>query len=196
MGMIFHIIGKSSTGKDTIYNIIKNDGELNLKPIVLYTTRPIRDGEADGATYHFVDDAEYERLNNKGVIIEARVYHTVHGDWRYFSVDDGTIDLDKESYIVIGTLESYMAYTSYFGSKVVPIYIEVDDGERLSRALIRERLPENHKYKEMCRRFLADEDDFSDDKLNAAKLSDDCRFVNDDLDECVLKIKTYIRSRM
>ena len=55
----------------------------------------------------------------------------------------------------------------------VPVYVEVDDGIRLGRALKREGKPGNHKYEEMCRRFLADEQDFSDEKLRAAGLIDD-----------------------
>ena len=39
---------------------------------------------------------------------------------------------------------------------MVPLYVEVDDGLRLSRALERERKQTEPKYAEMCRRFLAD----------------------------------------
>ena len=37
---IIYIMGKSSSGKDTIFNIIKNKLEVNT--YVMYTTRPIR----------------------------------------------------------------------------------------------------------------------------------------------------------
>ena len=46
------------------------------------------------------------------------------------------------------------------------------------------------KYAEMCRRFLADEDDFSDAKI--AALDIDIKFNNDDLDRCIDKIRAYI----
>lgn len=50
------------------------------------------------------------------------------------------MNLEKESYAVIGTLESWNAMKRYFGDQVmVPVYVEVEDGERLSRALVRER---------------------------------------------------------
>lgn len=49
----------------------------------------------------------------------------------------------------------------YYGEETVcPIYIQVEDGERLQRALIREKQQENPRYAEMCRRFLADQEDF------------------------------------
>ena len=55
-------------------------------------------------------------------------------------MNDDQIDLEHQNYLIIGTLESYLKIRDYFGKeKVVPIYIEVEDGERLSRALNRER---------------------------------------------------------
>lgn len=45
------------------------------------------------------------------------------------------------------------------------IYIEVEDGERLARALHREGKQEEPRYEEMCRRFLADQVDFSEEKI-------------------------------
>ena len=44
MGKIFYIMGKSSSGKDSIYRQLEKDQELVLKRLVIYTTRPIRDG--------------------------------------------------------------------------------------------------------------------------------------------------------
>ena len=56
MGKIFYLMGKSSSGKDTIYKRLMADTSLGLKNIVLYTTRPIRQGERDGMEYYFVDE--------------------------------------------------------------------------------------------------------------------------------------------
>ena len=77
---------------------------------------------------------------------------------------------------------------------MLPIYVEVEDGVRLTRALEREKKPGNHKYAEMCRRFLSDTEDFSEDKLKAAGI--DRRFVNDDLEECIKKIESYIMDKI
>ena len=74
-----------------------------------------------------------------------------------------------------------------------PIYIEVEDGLRLSRALERERMHKEPKYKELCRRFLADADDFSDEKLKDAGI--DKRFVNTDIDSVLKEITEWILSR-
>ena len=190
MGKIFCVMGKSASGKDTIYRRLMEAPGLGLERIVLYTTRPIREGEAEGREYHFVDRARYEALLAAGKVIEARSYDTMYGVWTYFTAAEG-IDLAKTSYLTIGTLESYEKLKSYFGEKqVVPVYVELEDGERLSRALARERLQETPRYAELCRRFLADCADFSEEKLAAAGINR--RFVNDDLERCCGEILRYI----
>lgn len=195
MGKIFYILGKSSTGKDTIYRRILEDSELSLNDIILYTTRPIRDGEINGKSYHFVNEEEYSNIKASGRIIEERSYDTIHGLWRYFTVSDENIDLDNNDYVIIGVLNSYVSTRDYFGEdKVIPVYIEVEDGVRLQRALDREKKPENRKFKEMCRRYLADSDDFSEEKIAAAGIEK--RFENIDLDQCINEVKSYIKALM
>ncbi len=193
MGKIFYLTGKSCAGKDSLYNILKNDDELKLCPVIRYTTRPIRDGETDGVSYHFVDMDGYKSFKDSGKIIEEQVYHTVHGDWWYFTADDGGIDIENKNYLAIGVLESFAGTRDYYGSeKVIPIYVELDDGERLQRALKRERLPENGRYAEMCRRFLADEKDFREERIKELGITEEDRFENDDLEDCAERIKAWI----
>ena len=150
MGKIFYILGKSSSGKDTIFQQIKNNRQLNLKTVVGYTTRPMRVGEKNGVEYYFVSPQKLEEMKDKGKIIECRGYNTVHGLWNYFTADDGQIDLDSDNnYLYIGTLEAYKGMRKYYGEEnVIPFYIYVEPGERLSRAVERERRQENPKYTE------------------------------------------------
>lgn len=191
MGKLIYLMGKSSSGKDTIYKELLNSNELKLKKVVPYTTRPIREGEKDGVQYHFVDDDRFHELCKEKKIIEDRIYHTYHGLWRYFTVDDGSIDLEHHNYLIIGTLESYTKTADYYGRKnVLPIYIEVDDGIRLQRAINREMMQDEPKYEEMCRRYLADAEDFSETKMKEAGIRD--RFNNENLSKCLDDIKEYI----
>ncbi len=192
MSKLYCVMGKSASGKDTLYNMLLKDKELMLKPVVTYTTRPIRSGETDGVTYHYTDAAGLEKLKKDGRVIECRDYDTVHGIWSYFTVDDGQIDgAHLEDQIIIGTLESYMALKTYFGEDmIIPLYIHVDDGERLNRALNRERQQQVPKYAEMCRRFLADEEDFSKAHMAEAKITK--IFENTDLNACFRALKDYI----
>ncbi len=193
MGKIFYLMGKSSSGKDTIYKELLKREKLHLKKIVLYTTRPVRAGEKDGVQYHFVDDGTVRAFEEEGKIIELREYHTFCGLWKYFTVDDGQIDLSQNNYLIIGTIESYVKTKAYFGAqRVVPIMIELDDGIRLQRALDRERSEESPKYEEMCRRFLADAEDFGVEKKQAAGI--DKEFYNEDLNRCLEEIEAYMLS--
>lgn len=190
MGKIICLMGKSSTGKDTIYKRLLADRELGLKKIVPYTTRPIRNGERDGVEYFFKSEQDFLRLKDQGRIIEDREYHTFHGLWRYFVADDGQIE-QSGNYIMIGTLEAYRHLQDYFGAdRVLPVMIELDDGNRLQRALNRERKQENPRYEEMCRRFLADSEDFSEEKIAEAGITK--RFVNNNLGQCLGHIRQYI----
>lgn len=186
MGKIYYMMGKSSSGKDTLYKEVLK-ALPKLKTLVLYTTRPIREGEQEGTEYHFVTDEELERFEKAGKIIEERTYDTVYGAWKYATIEDGQINLAAYDYLVIGTLESYAGMKKCYGAEnLVPIYIEVEDGERLSRALSRERQQEQPKYEEMCRRFLADQKDFSEENLEEAGIVR--RYYNDDKVQCLEKI--------
>lgn len=190
MGKLFYVIGKSATGKDTIFQSLLENKELNLRPLVLYTTRPMRAGETPGVQYHFTDEAGLEKLETAGRVIELRAYQTVHGVWKYFTADTEATDLENYNYAAVGVLESFLALREYYGAdRVVPLYIEVEDGERLQRALDRERAQEKPRYAELCRRFLADSEDFSEDKI--AKAGIEKRFANRELKECLEEITGY-----
>ena len=195
MGKIFYVFGKSSTGKDTIYINLLGNHTLMLRPVVPYTTRPIRAKETPGVEYHFTDEAELARMEAAGKVIELRAYETVHGTWKYFTADGDHTDLERYDYVMIGVLDSFLAIREYYGAdKVIPVYIEVEDGERLQRALDRERSQEEPRYAELCRRFLADSADFAEDKLLKAGI--ERRFSNKDLQECIQEITGYILEKM
>ena len=191
--MLYCIIGKSSTGKDTIFKCLLENKSLNLENVVSYTTRPIREHEVDGVEYHFVDEKKRDELDKAGKIIELRRYNTCYGPWDYFTVDDNSLDIENKDYLIIGTLESYEKIRDYYGKGLVrPIYIEVEDGLRLQRALNREKKQKHPKYNEMCRRFLTDDEDFSKEKLKKANV--DRTFVNNNIDSTVNEIIEYIHS--
>ena len=190
MGKINCVMGKSSSGKDTVYKKLKEQYK-EFRLIVPYTTRPIREGEKDGVEYYFVDPEQFRAMKEDGKVIESRSYNTKCGIWTYFTADDGQIDLSAADYLLIGTLVSYQALREYFGEEaIVPVYLEVEDGLRLARALERERRQEKPKYAEMCRRFLADEEDFSEENLIKSGITE--RFGNEDFTECLNKIQRYI----
>lgn len=192
MGKIYYVMGKSSSGKDTVYQELLDRAETDLEKIVLYTTRPIRAKEKNGVEYYFITDQELDALEKQGKVIECREYHTMEGIWRYATVDNGNLQLEKKNYLAIGTLVSYEKLKGYFGEeKLIPIYIEVHDDLRLERAIRRERKQTNPNYEEICRRFLADAEDFSEEKLKRAGIRE--RFSNNgDREECIEEISGFL----
>ena len=80
--------------------------------------------------YHFTDEAGLARLQEEDRVIEIRAYDTVYGVWKYFTVWEEQMNLERESYCLIGTLEAWNAMCQYFGrEKMIPVYIEVEDGD-------------------------------------------------------------------
>ena len=170
MSKIFFILGKSCSGKDTIFRRLKENKELNLNTVVGYTTRPMRADETDGIEYFFVDEERLKELERAGKVIECRHYNTVHGVWSYFTADDGQIDLKAGNYLYIGTLESFQQMVRYYGKDVVvPVYIQVETGERLARAVEEE---------------------------NIEKAGIETRYENNDLERCLEVIVEDIRDFM
>ena len=187
MNKIVYLMGKSASGKDTVYReLLKRfPGFRRLIPC---TTRPRREGERDGEEYRFVTEEQLDAFEKSGKLVEKRVYETVAGPWIYATVDWEETDAESESAVIgIGTLESYLKLRSYYGAeRMLPVYIEVDDGTRLQRALDREKQQKDPNYAELCRRFLADQQDFSEEKLREAGILK--RYLNDELPNCLARI--------
>lgn len=193
MPNFFYIMGKSSSGKDTIYKKIKE--QKDIKTYISYTTRPIRKGEKQGVDYHYISNEKMEELIKEGKVIENRTYKTVKGLWIYATVADE--QLKKEGNIVtVGNLESYRNIKEYYKNKVdtkiVPIYIFIDEQERRKRAIEREKKQSSPNYEEVERRIKADNIDFSEENLRKCGITEKVTFYNYDLDKCVSQIIDYI----
>ena len=166
MGKIYCIIGKSGTGKDTVLAELLKDKSIGLEKIVPYTTRPKRDGEVEGVNYHYVSVDELKLMEQDGKVIERRTYDTVHGPWNYFTASTN-ICADND-YIIITTQKALKHFFDYFGcDRIHVIYLMLDDKIRLERCIARESNQINPNYSEVCRRFLADEDDFDEDIIKS-----------------------------
>lgn len=192
MGRLFVMMGKSASGKDTLYRRMM-EKYTELHPVIPYTTRPIRAGEREGAEYHFVTTGQMEQMRELGQIVECRCYRTVRGPWYYFTADDGQIDFAKGDFALISTLEGYEQLRHFYGAdRVVPLYIEVEDFLRLERSLLREKKQKNPCVAEVCRRFLADEEDFSREKL--LNLGIMGKISNTSLEEAMKQIDDALKS--
>ena len=74
MGKIYCVMGKSSSGKDTVYKKLKEQYE-EFRSIVPYTTRPIREGEKDGVEYYFVSEDRFCEMKESKKVIEYKMRH-------------------------------------------------------------------------------------------------------------------------
>ena len=120
MGKLFVFMGKSASGKDTLYREILKQNPA-VMPVIPYTTRPVRAGEIQGKEYHFVTEAMMRQMESMGKIVERRCYETVRGDWYYFTAEDGQIDFEKGNYALISTLKGYEKIRDFYGGEnVVP----------------------------------------------------------------------------
>lgn len=190
MGFLYVFMGKSASGKDTLYhNIMEKHKEW--KSVITYTTRPIRKGEVNGKEYYFVSEQQMLNWKKEGKVVECRCYQTVKGAWYYFTLDDGQIDFSRENRCMISTLEGYEQIRSYYGKEnVKPLYIEVPDMIRIERSLEREKRQETPCVAEVCRRFLADEEDFSTENLQRLGIRE--KIENIRLEQAVLQIEKTI----
>lgn len=194
-GYLFCLLGKSCSGKDTLYKALLGQSALALKPYVTYTTRPMRVGEVDGVDYHFVTVEGLRRFEDEGRLIEERVYQTIHGPWHYATIADGQLEQGTYSYLGIVTLDAFVKLRQRYGThRVIPLFVQVADEVLLKRALEREAKETSPNYREVCRRFLADSEDFSEAALEDAGVTRAYFFVNEVVDQCVSDMGHAIES--
>lgn len=149
---IIALFGESCAGKDSIQRWLEKELSFVHRPIS-YTSRPKRDYEQEGKDYHFVSKKEFEELIAQNKMIE----YVKFNDWYYGTCVD---ELDEEK-INVGVFDpsrirNLLQHLDILD--VLPVQIQAKDKERLLRSLKRE---ENPDCVEICRRFLADKEDFS-----------------------------------
>ena len=191
--MLYYLMGKSASGKDSIFHKILE--KTKWKSLIPYTTRPMRDGEVEGQEYHFISTDQFKSDIDRGIMAEFREYDTVFGKWYYGTILPADITATGKDtgvgYLAIGTLESYMQLKRKLGEEnIFPIYIEVPNELRLERAFHREEGRGNMTREEILRRFKADDEDFSEEKLKKAGI--DRRYLNLELSSCLNEILSEI----
>lgn len=192
-------MGRSGSGKSYVLNNLFKQPAIAkwCRVLKTYTARPRRVNERNSMEYNFLDDIkDFEGLN----IIEKRAY-VIKPDtiWEYYTCSNNIVPSDTY-YIGIGTPESsekirQYYYNIYKKDVVVPIYIEASDINLLINSISRI----NADCHEICRRFLADEEDFSLEKLSEAYIDDHNTFINtysQDSTDIIKDISLYIMSTM
>lgn len=154
MKKIFCVLAKSSAGKDAITSIVSKD--LNIPMATSFTTRPMRDGEVEGREYNFIDKQTFKRLYKDNKLAEYTSYLVADSSTWYYGLTKD--ELEKADYVmVIVNPHGLEQLERIYGDKVTSILIECNSMTRLKRSIERDK---KGNPKELCRRFLADEEDF------------------------------------
>ena len=180
MEKIFAIVGKACAGKDTIVKELAKSKNISIA--TSFTTRPKREGETDGIEYNFITkECFLQKILNKEVV-EFTSYTVANGEVWYYGLTKE--ELERDDYIlVIVNPAGVKTLKEKYGDKIDTIYITADDKTRLRRYLDRDT---SNNVAECCRRFLADEKDFSN-------IDYDFIVINNILEDSVKEIEEYIR---
>ena len=92
------LCGRTLSGKDTIVNELLNHG---YKRITTYTTRPMRKGEKQNVTYHFISEDEFKQKIEDGFFAEYKTYNTEFGVWYYGTALEDLERADDNAVIIL-----------------------------------------------------------------------------------------------
>lgn len=135
---IIVICGFSSAGKDTITKYISDN--YNYKMVISHTSRPMRPNESEGNLYHFVTRQQFEKILSDNKFIECRTYNTLVNnipDIWYYGVHKDSINLSKNSYIVVVDMSGLIKLKEYFKDNIISFFINVDEITRKQRCIDR-----------------------------------------------------------
>lgn len=178
------LLGKTASGKDTILNELIS--EYGYKKIITYTTRPIREGEKQDVTYHFISEEEFVQKINEGFFLEYKSYGAIDGVWYYGSVKND-IENAADNSVIILTPAEYRDFVK--SDPPIPysaFYIYANN------QVIKERLMKRgDKPEEAKRRLSQDIADFKNIEHEVEKII----YNNGDKNivEVVNKLKSYLR---
>jgi guanylate kinase len=145
-GRLFVITAPSGAGKTSLIDALMRD-DPSLKISISYTTRAPRAGERDGVDYHFVDEATFRRMRERGEFLEsAEVHGNFYGTAKQVILDavargeDLILEIDWQ-----GAQQVRRLYPDAVGVFILPPTIEELERRMRSRgqdadAVIRRRL--------------------------------------------------------
>jgi guanylate kinase len=169
---LYVVVSQSSAGKDLLFNrLIQSEFFM---PCISHTTRPMRDNEINGHTYHFIGKYTFKEMELDNQFIETRQYNVIYKDsnkpndiWYYGLSKNAS----KEGNLVIVDLQGLEALEKEIGKEnIVSVYLKVKPSTRLARSIKRQDIQINEEYKEnssvtmqeITRRFIDDMEKFKD----------------------------------
>lgn len=128
---IFCILGESGSGKDTLVEYTLKEFKLDLKPVLSYTDRPIRQGEQNGKEHIFLSKeemTEFLNSNKKDIAAYTQIGET---GYRYCAM---TSVIDRSDIYIIDP-NGLKEFKERTGDRynIVSIYIDCPLKERRKR---------------------------------------------------------------
>lgn len=179
------IIGKTASGKDKIVNeLVSKHG---FKKVITYTTRPMRKGEQQDITYHFISEEDFKQKINEGFFAEWKSYITADGVWYYGTALE---DLKNGEYnsVIILTPDGYRDVVNKLSKNPIAIYIYANNTTIKKRLLKRGDNPN-----EAQRRLEHDNEDFNgiENEVDRIVYNNDGTNIN----EVVRKILDFVEDK-
>ena len=176
------IMGKTSSGKDTVVNkLISKHG---FRKCVTYTTRPMRDGEKQDITYHFITEDDFKQKIREDFFAEYKSYNTEFGVW-YYGVALEDVENADDKTIIILTPDGYRDVIKKVRNKPKSIYIYANNSTIKERLINRGDDP-----KEAQRRLEHDNIDFKGVETEVDKIVYNNKGSN--INDVVNKILKYL----
>lgn len=147
------LCGKSGSGKNTIQNELV---KLGMNRIVTYTTRPMRLGEIDGITYHFISEEEFLQKRESGFFLESTSYFTASGEEWFYGTNAGDFTLNGVLILNPNGIKTLIKKLKKLYNAMI-FYLDCSD------AVLTHRLKQRGDDPvEVSRRLKADDKDFED----------------------------------
>lgn len=187
MGKIYCLLGKSSAGKDSLLNLMV---DMGFKRVVSHTSREKRSNEIEGRDYYFVTSQKMLQMIENDEFVETRSYNVIGGEVWYYGVSKNEINLGLGgNYACVVDGQGFKTLRNYYGKdNVIGIYLYVNNRERLLRALNRCKV-DDKAVDEIVRRYIKDDEDFTNEVINQCILKVNNVNLNDTLSIVLRNIK-------
>lgn len=147
------LAGKTASGKNAVVNKLVK--EYGYRQVVTSTTRPMRKGEKQDITYHFISEEDFKQKINEGLFAEYKTYNTEFGVWYYGTSLEDLENADNKSVIIL-TPQGYRDIRDKLpGKDITVIYLYANDKTLKNRLIKR-----GDDSKEAQRRLQHDYEDF------------------------------------
>lgn len=150
---IIALVGKTASGKNVILKELIRI--CDIKPIVSYTTRPMRPGETNGVEYHFISQDEFLKRESEGFFSETTKYTVASNDTWYYGASKES--LKEENGVIIVNPDGLKYLKSQDDLDLTVFYIHSSEDVIRGRLIKRGDNPA-----EADRRLAADNEDFKD----------------------------------